>query len=503
MSSVRDLSDRKDFRIGDLIVRPARRLLEGPESQASLEPITMLLFLALAEGEGEVVTRTCLFDEIWGGAAVGDDSLNRSIGQVRKALVSVLPGKFTLETIPRTGYSLRIGDAKKSALRTDPVTRRTAIVASGAVIFSAAGTWYFTQSGTQTTDNATAKDRGHQILRAGIPREEPLAIKYLQAAVEQSPKDSEAWGLLALAHRSRLENGTPDEVRTARRECELAADRALSLDPNEGNALTALAAMTPEYGHWIENERALRNVLKRAPDNVPALNFLTLLLQCVGRATESFDLNERALKLDPRDVTPQWRQAMKSWIFGKPEQSDRILTRALEIWPDHPAMWNTRLMTFAYTGRPAEGLEYMRSQPRPRGRSEKSIKLWELTLKALATSDSGERDAARKTLIAVGSSSTGQSTHAVMALSAMNFVDDAFLVAKSYFGLRGQFVGMQKMTPNELLINDNGWRRTMFLFTPATRPMRIDQRFDELMRLIGLTEYWTRSRSSPDKFLFR
>jgi Flp pilus assembly protein TadD len=463
----------------------------------------MLVFLVLADRRGEVVNRSQFFEEIWSGVPVGDDSLNRSIGQVRKALQSAIPGQFTLETIPRTGYSLAIEDGRSAQPRDDRWDRRSWLLAGSATLAAAAGAIFFVRRKDSSSEASEFKERGRQIIRAAIPREEDTAVNLLSRAVELSPRDPEAWGLLALAYRGRVENGSPDIVTLASRECERAAGRALDLDPKEGNALTALAAMAPEYGNWLENERALRRVLAKAPDNVPALNFLTLLLQGVGRCEASFDLNERALKLDPRDSTPLWRLAMKNWIFGQPEKADQVLTRALEMWPHHPAIWNTRLMTFAYTGRPREALEYIRSRPKPLGRSERSIRLWEMTLTALATSDATVRNKARDELIEEGARSTGQSTHAVMALSGLGFIDDAFHVAEGYFGLRGKFVVAQKKTLNEVQINDNGWKRTMMLFTPVTRPMRLDPRFDGLMKLTGIADYWKASNIAPDAFLFR
>jgi TolB-like protein len=106
MLKLRDLAVRSDFRIGSMSVSPSRRLVEGPAGAASLEPLIMQVFLRLIDSEGRVVTRDELFDECWGGAPVGDDSLNRVIAGVRRIATEVGPGLFEIETIPRTGYRL-------------------------------------------------------------------------------------------------------------------------------------------------------------------------------------------------------------------------------------------------------------------------------------------------------------------------------------------------------------------------------------------------------------
>ena len=69
----------------------------------------MQVLLRLVDARGHVVTRDSLFDECWGGAQVSDDSLNRVIASVRRALTETALDRFELETIPRTGYRL-VGD---------------------------------------------------------------------------------------------------------------------------------------------------------------------------------------------------------------------------------------------------------------------------------------------------------------------------------------------------------------------------------------------------------
>ena len=60
----------------------------------------MQVLIVLAEAAGQVVTRGTLFDRCWGGVYVGDDSLNRTIGAVRKFAADIADGSFEIETIP-------------------------------------------------------------------------------------------------------------------------------------------------------------------------------------------------------------------------------------------------------------------------------------------------------------------------------------------------------------------------------------------------------------------
>ena len=147
MLKLSDLSLRPDFQLGPMLVSPPRRLVQGPGGSASVQPLIMQVFLMLVDARGQVVTRNDLFDQVWGGVMVGDDSLNRAIGKVRQIGAQVAPGLFEIETIPRTGYRLT-GEILTSEHRLLPdserrsqfgISRRAMLGAATAVGLVAAG----------------------------------------------------------------------------------------------------------------------------------------------------------------------------------------------------------------------------------------------------------------------------------------------------------------------------------------------------------------------------
>ena len=101
-----ELAARPDFTLGLAAVSPSSRTIAGPGGTADVEPRVMQVLVVLAEAAGQVVTRGTLFDRCWGGVYVGDDSLNRTIGAIRKIAGDIAAGSFEIETIPRTGYRL-------------------------------------------------------------------------------------------------------------------------------------------------------------------------------------------------------------------------------------------------------------------------------------------------------------------------------------------------------------------------------------------------------------
>src|SRR5919112_3780912 len=101
----------------------------------------MQLLLQLVDRQGQVLPRRELFDHLWGNAQVGDDSLNRLVGCLRKALEQASTGAVQIETVPRVGY--RLITVAGSGSPTSPITRRSliAVGASSVVVLGGAGLW--------------------------------------------------------------------------------------------------------------------------------------------------------------------------------------------------------------------------------------------------------------------------------------------------------------------------------------------------------------------------
>ena len=117
--------------VARLTIDPVRRRVAGPNGQASLEPLVMQLLLHLVDRQGQVLPRRELFDHLWGNAQVGDDSLNRLVGSLRKALERT-GGAVEIETVPRVGYRL-IGEL--AARRSGATISRSSLLAAGATSF--------------------------------------------------------------------------------------------------------------------------------------------------------------------------------------------------------------------------------------------------------------------------------------------------------------------------------------------------------------------------------
>lgn len=497
------LARRADFRLGAATVRPSVRTIDGPDGSATAEPRVMQVLLAFVDADGAVLTREDLIRIAWNGTIVGDDSVNRAIAEVRRISRETSAG-FTIETIPRIGYRLEAGatEAEAETALADalpaPATRRWVIGGTVAVALGGVGLWSALRDRADPRA-ALLVERGKQALRLALPDSDAQGVSAFSEAVAIEPRNAEAWGLLALALRNKAENSEPDGVTGAVEAMEQAARRALALDPTEGNALTALATIRPAFGDWLNAEKRLLAVLKVAPDNVAAISSFVLLLQQVDRRRDSWIWNERVIALDPLSPIHQFRRALKQWIFGRIAESDQTIERALQLWPRHPAIWNARKLTFAFTGRAGEGLAFIDDvQARPPTAAAPTIAYWRSALTALESRAPADIAATRKAMLDAAPRSPGFAASAILILSALGQIDDAFAVAEGYLLRRGRFVGTLWTGSGQMPVTDMRWRRTMFIFTPATVPMRADPRFKLLLDGIGLTDYWRQRGIGPD-----
>lgn len=98
-----DLARAEPFRLGALEVDPPRRRVSTGET---LEPRVMQVLVALARAKGAVVSRDELIRTCWDGRIVGEDSITRVIGRLRRLAEDRGGGAFQIETVPKVGYRL-------------------------------------------------------------------------------------------------------------------------------------------------------------------------------------------------------------------------------------------------------------------------------------------------------------------------------------------------------------------------------------------------------------
>jgi DNA-binding winged helix-turn-helix (wHTH) protein/tetratricopeptide (TPR) repeat protein len=498
-----DLAGRADFRIGPLLISPPRRRVEGPAGTAQVEPVAMQVFLLLLDAAGKVVTRDDLFEAGWGGAVVGDDSLNRAINRVRRIAAETGPGLFEIETIPRTGYRVTgdildaggIDGGQNAGPPRPAVSRRLMLGAAGA-----AGVAAIAGGGFWSMRRSEADRRFNQLVasaeQALLFDERNRGLRLMRSAVDLRPDDAAALGLLAYTLVGKT-GGSENPGET------LAADQyareALKLDPKEPFARLTQLSLQRSMLDLAATEDRLRNILASAPHNVNVMRQLWDLCQSAGLSRRSAELNERGLNLEPLTPATNYPRAQLLWILGRNAEADRVIDRAIELWPDHRWVRFARFMIYAYTDRPRAALAMLDSdKTAPQSFKPEAIALWRISLTAFDQRSSASIAAARAANLDAARRDPSLSSQAILTLASLDETDAAFEVANGLLVYRQAIARAPKSGHVEPTARSTAWRFTPWLFTPPAAAMRADPRFEELCQGTGLTEYWAKRGVTPD-----
>jgi len=97
---------RKGFVLGPWEVLPERGLLRDGKKREHLEPLVMRVLVALANVQGDVLSKDELIEIVWYGRALSDEPLNRCVSLLRRSLGDDSRNPTYIQNIPRLGYRL-------------------------------------------------------------------------------------------------------------------------------------------------------------------------------------------------------------------------------------------------------------------------------------------------------------------------------------------------------------------------------------------------------------
>jgi TolB-like protein len=269
----------------------------------------------------------------------------------------------------------------------------------------------------------------------------------------------------------------PDQAPRLRDEAKQEAMRALAIDPKDADAYVALFLLVvPSRSAYVEGERLLTEGVKADP-LWPYVNlFLGAALESVGRMKEGMAYVQRAQAANPLslDVTIVRQLA---WA-GRAREADAELARMQSLWPHTAQMWNEALEVHAQQNQWKEYDATLDDRIAwPKQYSDADIHVLRQFAEAARTHSPAAIQAARAAL--ADPRSALPTTLRISYLAQLDLTDDAFAVANA--------------APTRQLS-----RRSIFLFTPGTRPMRHDIRFMGLAARLGLVYYWRTMQKWPD-----
>ncbi len=98
--------DREKFQFGDWFVDPSANSMVKDGHEVVLEPLVMDVLVCLVGHAGEVVSRDTLVKEVWGGRAISDEAVSRTIFLLRSAFRDCGEEGDIITTVRKRGYRL-------------------------------------------------------------------------------------------------------------------------------------------------------------------------------------------------------------------------------------------------------------------------------------------------------------------------------------------------------------------------------------------------------------
>lgn len=307
----------------------------------------------------------------------------------------------------------------------------------------------------------------HVWLQRGDPRR---ALELFRAAVDLEPTFARGWAGVADAYTILGSQGTlpADEAHPAAR---AAAERALELAPDLGEAHASLGAVFADYyWEWEAAERHLRRAVELAPSYATAHEWYAELLSRTGRSAEAVRVARQARRVDPLSEPARASLIHALRLAGRLDEAREEARRQLEVAPDYVFGPLNLGLVLLDEGRPEEAAERFRETAERSG-GEPSA----LALMGAARARAGDREGALEALDRLREKGSAAPLHRAMVLAALG-EEDAALDAL------------------EAGLEDRHWLMGTLAVEPMWDPLRDRPRFRAILERIGLAPYARRAR---------
>ena len=498
-----DLAREPAFRLGPLSVIPPLRQVTRDGLSKTLEPRVMQVLVALARAQGRIVGRGDLIARCWDGRIVGENAINRVVSLLRRLGKEFGQGCFEIETVTKVGYRLLlltgdgadVADGRCAVIRA-PAKRRQLVAGLALALTGVVGASVYVAAsvGAKRARAQAAYAAGIELQRQGRPERLSQVVAYFREATQIDPDFAEAWGALALSYRDqgRAESLPLREAKFAT--ARAAAHRALALDSGNRDATLALILTGPYFRRWVTVERQGRSAMSRFPQESLLSEVVAEILCETGRWREAGAIARTLVAKEPFDGWHQRLLGNALWHSGEIEWARATFDRAARQHPENPWLWLARFNFLAMSGWPEEALKLAQGKSAwPNATLPLSLDLGVLCARALATRSSADTARAVSGLIAARASGRVGSFISIQYLVVLGAIDTAFAQTYDYyFGLLDPKTGRRRAPSTA----DDRW--TNFLFAQPTAPLRLDPRFPELTKALGLEQYWQTTNSTPD-----
>ncbi len=325
-----------------------------------------------------------------------------------------------------------------------------------------------TAGGTQNVEAYELSLRAAALMRGQTT---PAAIERSAAlyreALALDPRFALAWAGLAQAMVWAMLY-VPETARQAQAQMDQAIEHAIALAPDLWANQVVICQRETYRHHWQAADAAARRALALAPGS-DADGFIGRYLLSVGRATEALTLCRAARATDPLSGSASIALQIALTILGHDEEADAEYRRSEDLVGQRHVAEHTALLRAWSRGAPPATLrEHLRRYQDPvqmpveaelPGLIEQPEKARQRLRRAF--DDPAYQDSTRQFRLAVWAALFGDVDLALAAL-------------------RRAYIDLQSWT-------------SMLIWLPIYRPMRADPRFKQLLRDLGLVDYWRAS----------
>jgi TolB-like protein/Flp pilus assembly protein TadD len=188
-------------------------------------------------------------------------------------------------------------------------------------------------------------------------REAPKSVEYFQEAISVDSSYAAAYAGLAEALVSEARSGGGNAADPATQAL-ASAQRAIQLDPDNGDAYAALGLIEITKRDWTAAGRDLKKAIQLSPGNSFAELQYAIYIDAVGQPQEAVTHMRQALRLDPLSFYMNRHLGSVLYLARNYDEALFYLHRAIEMEPDQPGAvegWASR--SYEKSGRLQEAVQ--------------------------------------------------------------------------------------------------------------------------------------------------
>ena len=289
------------------------------------------------------------------------------------------------------------------------------------------------------------------------------AEKHFQSAIAADPNYALAYTGLAESYLLMAANGSSLQATSV--QARIAAKKALTIDPtlSEPHAILGLIAQNHDW-NWEECEQEFKLAMTLDPNDATPHHWYSGNLAVRGRFEESFRELAIARQLDPLSVTIREDEAQFLYMARRYDEAIGITDRTLEIEPNFAWAYFDRGLSYVQKGKWREALADLETARRLDDSPFNSAVLGE------SYALSGDKNRASQILAELQARAKHQDVSALYPAiihAGLGEKDAAFAGLEEAFQERATYLLALK-------------------YAPFYDPLRSDQRFDDLVKRVGL-----------------